>query len=161
MILSMGVLLLWQHASRNAHSAIRTQNALDSLGIAMDGLLTNIELSHTISLQTNSQNVLRRLYLTGENPARQPHTYVFTFDPAAPPTSTRYKSLFFGGRHTYQQQFAYGIESIHIVNINNQRLDITITSTCLCRHRCEQVMSCESRVSIAGSANIMHKHVTN
>ena len=161
MILSIGVLFLWQQVSRNAQNAIRTQNALDNLGIAMDALLTNIEYSHTISLQTNNQNVLRRLYLTGLNPSRQTHTYVFTFDPGASPTSTRYKSLFFGGRNTYQQQYAYGIESIHIVNIGNKRLDITITSVCLCRVRCHQITSCESQVSITASANIMHKHITN
>ena len=155
MILSIGVLLLWQHAARNAENAIRTQNALDNLGLAMEGLLTNIEFSHTITLQTNNQNVLRRLYLTGLNPSRQSHTYVFTFDPNAHPWHAIYKSLFFSG-----QQYAYGIELIHIINVNNMRLDITITSICLCPTRCMLFASCESSISITGSADIMHKHVT-
>ena len=156
MILSLGVLLLWQLASRSAVSAIRTQNALDNLGIAMDALLMNIEYSHTITLVTNNQNVLRRLYLTGLNPQGQPHTYVFTFDPLALPSSPRYKSLFFGG-----QQYAYGIESIRIISADNRRLDINITSVCLCRTRCASINLCESQVSITGSADILHKHVTN
>ena len=160
MILSAGVLLLWQFTVRNAENAIRTQNALDNLGIAMDALLRNIEFSHTIKLQTINQNVLRRLYLRGLNPQNQPHTYVFTFDPNAPSTSTRYKSLFFGGP-LGQQQYAYGIETIHIINVNNKRLDITIISVCLCRIRCVQISQCESQISVTGSANIMHKHITN
>ena len=160
MILSFGVLLLWQYTSRSAASAIRTQNALDNLGIAMDALLTNIEFSHTIVLQANNQNILRRLELTGLNPQNQQHTYVFTFDPNAHHTSSRYKSLFFGGQ-LGQQQYAYGIETIHIFNRGYTRLDITIASVCLCRTRCAQVKLCSSRITISGSADIMHKHVTN
>ena len=160
MILSFGVLLLWQYTSRSAASAIRTQNALDNLGIAMDGLLTNIELSHTLYLQTGGQNRLRRLSLRSLNPNGLPHIYTFTFDPNAHNTSSRYKSLFFGGP-LGQQQFAYGIETIHIVNHDNRRLNITITSVCLCRTRCAQVNLCSSRISISGSADIIHKHVTN
>ena len=160
MILSFGVLLLWQHVSRSAQSAISTQNALDNLGIAMDGLLTNIELSHTITLHTNNQNILSRLELRGLDHLGRPHTYHFTFDPNARYSSAGYKSLRLG-----MQVYAYGIESIHIINFNNsnRRLDITITSVCLCLTPCARahINQCESRVSITGSANIMHKHITN
>ena len=156
MVLSIGVLLLWHHAARNAENAIRTQNALDNLGIAMEGLLTNIELSHTITLRTDSQNVLTQLNLRGLNPQGQPHTYIFTFNRNAPSSSAGYRTLRLG-----LQRYAYGIETIHIVNVLYRRLDITITSVCLCRIRCarEQINHCESRITITGSANIMHKHV--
>ena len=157
MILSVGVLLLWQHTARNAANAIRTQNALDNLGIAMDGLLTNIEFSHTITLRTVGQNALTQLNLRGLNPNGQPHTYIFTFYPSATPSQeTRYKILRLGG-----QRYAYGIEMIRIVNVNNRRLDITITSVCLCRTRCALVANCASSITITGSANILHKHITN
>ena len=160
MILSMGVLLLWQYTARNAENAIRTQNALDNLGIAMEGLLTNIELSHTIMLRTDSQNILTQINLTGLNPQRQHHIYTFTFSRSALPSEPRYKSLFFGGP-AGQQQYAYGIELIRIVNAHNRRLDITITSVCLCRRRCApaNVNQCPSRIVITGSACIIHKRM--
>ena len=157
MILSAGVLLLWQHTARNANNAISTQNALDNLGIAMDGLLANVEFSHTIRLHTNNQNIMTRLELIGLGPSGPRHPYVFTFYPSATPSQeTRYKILKLGG-----QRYAYGIDSIRIVNVNNRRLDITITSVCLCRTRCLNVSLCESRATITGSTNIMHKHITN
>ena len=158
MILSAGVLLLWQTASRSAQSVIRTQNALDNLNIAMDALLANIELSHTITLQTEGQNILRQLDLRGLNPDGNPHTYIFTFNRNAQPSTAGYKSLRLG-----LQQVAYGIETIRIVNANNRRLDITIISVCLCRTRCAlaQIHLCESRIIITGSADIMRKHITN
>ena len=158
MILSIGVLLLWQHTARSAENAIRIQNALDNLGIAMDALIRNIEFSHTIVLQTDSRNILQRLELEGLGPGPQinPHTYIFTFNSNAQSWQAMYKSLFFGG-----QQYAYGIETIHIINANNRRLDITITSVCLCRTRCAQIDFCESQISITGSADVLHKHITN
>ena len=142
MLLTVGVLLLWQHAARSAAYSLGMQNTLDNLGAAMDGIVRNIEFSHTIVLYTNSDDVLLRLELTGVNPSFQPHTYVFTFNPNALPTQAMYKSLFFGG-----QQYAYGIEEIRIVNAGYARLDITIVSVCA------------SRVALRSSANVQHKHV--
>ena len=156
MILSIGLLLLWQHASRSAQNAIRTQNALDNLGIAMDALMSNIEFSHTINLHTNPQHVLISLRLTGLNPDNRQHTYEFTFSQNAPRSSAGYRSLRLG-----LQRYAYGIETIHIVNVHNKRLDITITSVCLCRTRCAEnnLNLCPSRITITGSADIIHKRI--
>ena len=161
MILSFGMLLLWQHVSRSSQSAIRTQNVLDNLGFAMDGLLTNIEFSHTITLRTDSENRLLQLSLEGlsPGPTPRPHTYNFTFYPnATSAQETIFNILRLGG-----QRYAYGIETIQIVNERNKRLDIKITSVCLCLTRCAQAQlnQCKSRVSITGSANIKHKHITN
>ena len=155
MILSFGVLLLWQHAARSAENAIRTQNALDNLNIAMNGLLANIELSHTIMLRTESQNVLEQLNLWGLDPHGRPHTYMFSFQRRALHSSAGYKSLRLG-----LQQYAYGIELIQIVNQNNKRLDITITSVCLCRARCAQNNLCPSRIIVTGSVCIIHRRMT-
>ena len=142
-ILSSGVFFLWQHVARNAAETIRVQRVLDNLGLAMDGLIKNIEFSHSIVLQTNSQDVLLLLELCGYNHLDRPHTYVFEFSPNARPGQARYKSLFFS-----EQQHTYGIETIRIINVDYLRLDITIVSTC------------EHPITINGSVNIQHKHMT-
>lgn len=160
MVLSIGVLLLWQYASRSTQNAIRIQNALDNLSIAMDALVSNIEFSHTITLRTNSQHVLSSIHLTGLNPQNRQHTYEFTFNQNAATSSAGYKTLRLG-----LQRYAYGIETIRIVNESNRRLDITITSVCLCRTACTRANLdldlCPSRIIITGSANVLHKHVTH
>ena len=147
-ILSSGVFFLWQHVARNAAETIRVQRALDNLGLAMDALTKNIEFSRRMVLQTNSQNVLLRLELYGYYWDGSPdHPYVFTFSPHAIPGTPRYKSLFFGGR-LGQQQHSYGIKTIRIINVDYLRLDITIVS------------ACEYPITINGSVNIQHKHMT-
>ena len=143
MLLSTGLLLLWQHTASIASRALVKQNALDNLHIAMDGLTSNIQFSHSLTLTTDSRQRLRRLDMQGYNPRGQHHTYFFTFNPYARPQDAIYKSLFFGG-----QQFAYGIQTIRIIHVKNCRFEITIES---------------SRVpglSIEGSVDIRHKFVT-
>ena len=148
MILSIGVLFMWQYAARNARETIRVQTVLDNISIAMDALIANIELSHSIVLHTNNRDILRRLDLSGYYWDGSPHTYIFTFNPNALPHLTSFQSLFIGIPGLGGQQFAYGIYSIKIVNKYYLRFDITITS------------ACENPITITGSANIQHKHVT-
>ena len=142
MVLSFSLLFLWQYAARGAQNAIRMQNVLDNLGIAMDGLIINIQHSYKLVLNTDSQDVLRRLEMHGYDPNGNPHTYIFTFNPNALPAQAIYRRLFFGG-----QEYAYGIRTIQIINVGYMRLDITITS--ICAHP----------VVFAGSVDIRHKHV--
>ena len=155
MILSIGVIFLWQHTSRNARSAIEIQNTLDHLGTAMEALIINIELSRSIILYTDNQDILRRLYLYGNNPQGARHTFLFEFNQHAQHSTPRYKSLFFGG-----QQHSYGIETVSILNIAGRRLDITISSVCKCPVTCAGISKCKSSITISGSANIQHKHIT-
>ena len=143
LLLSLGILLLWQHSARSVANSVRMQNTLDNLAVAMDALVRNIEFSHTLVLYTESDDVLLRLEMTGVNPGGQPHTYVFTFNPDALPHQPMYRSLFFGG-----QQYAYGIYRIRVLSVNDARFDITIVS------------SCENMLTLRTSANVLHKHVT-
>lgn len=143
MLLSMGLLFLWQHSANTAERAIQKQNALDNLFVAMDAFTTNIQFSHTLELTTDSRDILRQLDMRGYNSQGQAHTFIFTFNQNARPQDAIYKSLFFGG-----QQFAYGIESIRIIHIPKSHFEITIIS---------------SRVPglyIEGSVDVRHKFVT-
>lgn len=142
-LLLLGLMFLWSRQTESASEAVRAQRALDNIGIAMDGLIRNIEFSHSIELRADSGGVLLRLSLEGLNHNLAPHTYHFTFDPAAQPHEARHKSLMLGG-----QQYAYGIEAIRIVNVENRRFDITVTS------------DCETPRTISASVCVMHRNVT-
>ena len=134
MLLSLGVLFLWQHAAAVAEKALLKQNALDNLYIAMDAFTTNIQFSHSLELTTDSQDVLIQLDMLGFR-NNNPHTYVYRFN--------RNAGLTFGN-----QQFVYGIDSIRIVYIPHSRFDITIESS--------QIPG----LSIEGSVDVRLKHVT-
>ena len=136
-ILSAGILFVWINTTQGSVRLIDHQSAFENARSSMDALIINIQLAREIRLVTDSNDILQSLTLTQINPQNMPHEYIFTFTYNAPDVSVQFQRLNFSGN-----EFASGIYSIVIVNENNTRMRITITTGC------EEPIVLEGRVDI-------------
>ena len=122
MLLSAAAFHLMYTVRHGSNVALKQQDAIDQLSLAMDSLVANIQRSHTIALLTRSDDVLLRLDLHVGHPPTG-HVYQITYNPSATSQALSYHILSFGG-----QPSVYGISDIRIKNVGNRRLDIKISS---------------------------------
>ena len=119
LLLSTGVFALWRHTSNATLNTLSQQSALENARGAMDALVVNAQLAHTITLQhAPDGHMLSTLTLTERNPLGQLHNYVFDFNPHT-------HILRFGAN-----EFASGIARIDVIYVKNRRLDIMIQTAC-------------------------------
>jgi len=142
MILSLGVLFLWQHATHRSADVMQRQWALEQARGSMDILLMNIQLAHTIRLDTNNNGIMRRLTLTQYDPNGRLHDYVFEFNINLPETAASYQRLLHGGA-----EVASGIARIEIVYVLGRRMEIMIQT------------ACEEPIVLRGSVDVRYKNV--
>ena len=126
-ILSAGILFVWVNTTQGSVRLIDHQSAFENARASMDALIINIQLASYIVLVTDSNDILQRLTLTQINQYNRPHNYIFTFNYNLPYTATQFQRLNLSGPGN---ELAGGIHSIVIVNENNTRLRITITTGC-------------------------------
>ena len=139
MLLSVGVFMLWQHATAVSARALTQQNALENGRVAMDAMVRNIEIAHTVRIIADNNDLLTRLefpdYLTqAENPP-----FTFTFN-------SQNQRLNLGGNN----ELASGIQSIHMVYVPKRRINITIQMT---------VDANEEPLILHGSVDVRYKQV--
>jgi len=125
MLLSTGVFFLWQHTTTVTANTLTHQNALENARAAMDGLIMNIQMAHTITLETDASDILQALTMTQRNPQGQLHNYVMDFNVNALPGTPRYQVLRIG-----ENEFASGLARIYIIYIPNRHMNITIQTAC-------------------------------
>jgi len=125
MILSLGVLFLWQHVTNRSADMLQHQWAFEQARGSMDVLLMNIQLSSTIRLNTDSNNVMRNLTLTQYDTDGNLHDYVYEFDINLPETAAQFQWLRRGGA-----EVAAGIARIEIVYVPGSHMEIVIQTAC-------------------------------
>jgi len=143
MLLSTGVFFLWQHTSNVTANTLTHQNALENARAAMDGLIMNLQMSHTIALQTNASDILQTLTMTQRNPQGVLHDYVMDFNINALPGTPRHQVLRIG-----ENEFASGLARIYVRYVAGRRMDITVQT------------ACQEPIILHGSVCIMYKNVT-
>jgi len=143
MVLATGLLALWYHSGASSSGLIRQREALENARIAMDGLITNMQLASEIDLHTLPGSTMRRLTLTQLNPQGRIHNYVFSFNTFVVEGSPRQHLLFFGNN-----EFARNIRNIEMFYIENSHMEIKITT------------ACEPPLIIEGSADVRYKRVS-
>jgi len=166
LILSAGVIFLWQYSTRMGQNLIARQNNFENARVAMDGLLMNIQMAQEILLITDSrldeENVLRHITLTGLTPGGALHGYQFHFDAAAVKcVGAMYRRLSFArqvGTAVPTNEFATNITMVRITYIEGSRLDIFIETGCplyrICN--CTGTGSCPQRCTASCPRNNPH-----
>lgn len=143
LVLATGVLFMWQYTAASSSGFVRRYDGLENARIAMDGLITNIQLAKEIDLLTIHDDILRRMTLIQLNPLGNPHPYEFSFNPIVAEGSPSQHRLLFGN-----VEFARGIRRVYIVHTENSHLDITVET------------SCDPPLVLHGSVDIRYKIVT-
>jgi len=141
MILSLSVLLIWQHTTSRAEALLARQNALENARSSMDGLVMNIQMARSINLQVGHDYTLQRIGLTQINPEGRYHEYEFTFNANAGSTDASFRRLMFGANN----EFASGIAMVRIEPIGGRHMHITVTT------------ACEYPIVLEGSVDIRYK----
>jgi len=144
MILSMGVIVIWQHASSRAGALIERQSAFESTRSSLDALMVNIQMAQSIRLEVGPNYVLSSLTLTELNPQGLLHDYVFTFDINASPGTPKHHRLEFG----LNNEFASGIALVRVEPVGDRHMHITIIS------------DCEHAITLEGRVDIRYKQLT-
>ena len=115
MLLSVGVFMLWQHATGVSGRALQQQNVLENGRVAMDAMVRNIEIAHTVRIIADENDLLTRLEFPAYLTQVGIPSFTFTFNAQS-------RRLNFGGNN----ELASGIESIHMVYVPERRINITI-----------------------------------
>ena len=149
MILSISVIFIWQHVSTRTDTLMERQNAFENARISMDGLIMNIQMSHTIELWVEGDYILQRLRATGYNPDGVLHPYNFHFDTHASPGLPRHHVLRFG----LHNEFASNIAMVRIQPepVHERYLNIII------RTGCRYPVVLEGNVDIRYKTLIVHR----
>ena len=128
LILSTGVLFIWQYAAGRSMDIVARQNAFENARASMDALVMNLQMANTIVLETDAEHVLQQLTMTQRNPQGQPHNYIFYFDRHALPGEAKHHRLEFG----LNNEFASNIALVHITyDSANGQMHITVRTDCL------------------------------
>ncbi|MCL2527684.1 MAG: hypothetical protein FWE42_04615 [Defluviitaleaceae bacterium] len=149
MILSLSVLFAWQHTSDRTAALLERQSTFENARGAMDFLITNIQMAHTIELEVGQNFTLRRITLSQLNPDEVPHEYSFFFDVNARRTDTWYSQLQLGlfdrafpNRRIGRNEVASGIALVTVEPVGRRRMNVAITTNC------EDAIFLESSVDI-------------
>jgi len=145
MVLSLGVFVLWQHASNTTFGLLTHQNAFENARASMDVLIMNIQMANDIVLDTDNNDVLRTLIVPGRNPQGIIHPFRFEFNVNAPPGTPMHQVLAFG--QGAENAFALNISRIYMVYVPGLRIDITIQT------------ACDYPIILHGSVDVRHKNV--
>jgi len=135
MILSLSVLFVWQYTSRTTLNTLAHQSAFENARVSMDALIMNIQLADTITLNTNSDDILREIILRQPNPQGQLVGYTFAFNADT-------QRLLFGG-----QEFASNIARIYVTYMPGRKMNITVET------------ACEEAIVLHGSVDVRYKNV--
>ena len=144
MLLSLGIILIWQHASSRSEALLSRQNAFENARGSMDAIIMNIQMAHTIRLEVGHDYTLERLTLTERDPQGRLHNYIFYFDINAPQGTPKFNRLEFG----LNNEFASGIALVRIEPVGYRHINITIHTDCL------------YPVILEGSVDIRYKALT-
>ena len=162
MILSISVIFIWQYSAQRTEALIERQSAFENARGAMDVLLMNLQLAHTIRLNVVRwrdeyniwhYNILYTLDMDQINPEGNEQRYLFRFRVHLRSTETTFRRLEFGGfqRGTnipYVNEFASNIALIQIwPSRNRQHMNITVTT------------GCEYPITLEGSVDIRYKNL--
>ena len=124
MVLTVGVLFLWQFTAKSSSEMIAGQSALENARIAMDLLVMNVQLADEVELRITRDGTLRSLRTYQLDPDYWRESYVFTFDPFTPQAEARRNMLLFGNNEAARE-----IQWIWIVPAEKLHFDITIRTT--------------------------------
>ena len=146
MILSLGVLFLWQHTTNRAVDIFEEQEAFERGRVAMDILVMNLQMARSIELQTDNNNVMRRLILNQRNPEGVLRNYTYEFNINLTPTAARFQQLVIIDNNVANEMVS-GIGSIRMVYVPERRIDITVET------------ACDEPMVLHGSVDVRYKHV--
>ena len=146
LLLATGAGSVLVYASRASERLIVTQEIFENARASLDAITVNIQMANTVVLETDSDDVLKKLTLTERNPKGELEEYYFFFKRGAEPDEAKYHRLEFGENN----EFASHIGLIKLKVVNDKRLEITvITDGILC-----------PSVTISGAADIRYKDVS-
>ena len=158
MVLSMSVMVVWHQSSQSVFYIFNRQNAFEQARGALDSMIMNVQMAHTVALTTDQHGNLELLVLTqlrDEATPTQPRVfwnYVYYFDVNALPDQVgSYQRLRFSGP---TNELARGIKSVVIEldrEISPRRMYITITTAC---------PPPREAVVVMGSVCLMYKNFT-
>jgi len=132
LLLSAGVLFTWWYATAGAFRIMDNQSGLENARVVMDSILMNIQSASGFTLTATDEGVLISLTLQIAAAANPP---VIRFNPD-------------NAQVTYSgNELAYGIHSVTVVNVNNTRLDVSVTT------------ACNPPIILHGSADIRYKTI--
>jgi len=126
LILSSGVIFVWQHSARSSMEILRSQNAFENARVAMDAIIMNIQMAREIELTNNPDGVMRRLILTSRDPQGLLHNYRFYFDIDAAEGEAKFQRLEFGTNN----EFASDIALIRLEFVQDNRFLIEVVTGC-------------------------------
>ena len=147
MILSLGVLFLWQHTTNRAVDIFEEQEAFERGRVAMDILVMNLQMARSIELITEpgeDNHVMRRLILNQRNPNGDLRDYTYEF--SRNPTATWFQMLIIIDNNV-ANEMVRGIGSISMVYVPGQRIDITVET------------ACDEPIVLHGSVDVRYKNV--
>jgi len=141
MLLSLGVFLVWQHTVVASRTLLSRQNAYENARVAVDGLITNIQMANDITLTTDADGILIQFNLTQHDRPDEPFRFFFEINPTTP---ARRHRLGFG---TPSNAFADNIAMVRIVYIDSSRMVISVTT------------DCPDPITLEGSVDVRYKNV--
>jgi type II secretory pathway pseudopilin PulG len=125
-ILSAGVLLVWRYAAVTSGNIIAQQNAFENARVVMDMMQMNIQMTDVVFVETRTykghNNVLHRMRVSPT-----PGHLTFYFINTTHINPERHNRVEFSGGGN---EVARGIALVLIEYIPDQRIEITITTTC-------------------------------
>jgi len=125
MILLVGASRLLWYTTHVSTGLLARHEALENARVAMDALTVNIQMAERITLNTDSDGMLRRLDLLQVSPENVDWEYTFRYDRDAPPGTPGYKRLNFSGFN----ELASHLSEIRLtVSSDRQLMHITITT---------------------------------
>jgi len=147
MIVSLSIVLIWQHTSRHSHALINRQDAFENARVTMDALLVNTQLAYRIVLRVEGDFILQNARLYQIDTGGSLHPYEIIFNYRLRPGTEWHHRLRTGG-----QEFAHNIARVQMRPIGTQpdwrRMEITVTT------------GCEYAITLEGSVCIRNKHVS-
>jgi len=135
LILSAGVFFLWQHTAGSTANILEQQSAFERARGTMDALITGIQMSQRIELNTNAQGLLNNIVVRGYDHQPIMHNFTFVFRPDI-------ETLRSGG-----QEFSDNIAAIYVWYTEGRRIDITIYT------------ACDEEIVLHGSVDVRYKKV--
>ena len=132
------------YAARASERLIGEREAFENARASLDAICANIRMAQKIVLETDGENVLKKLTLTEKNGTGL-WDYEFYFNKSAAPGEAKYHRLEFGRN----DEFASRIESVTMELVGDGRIEITVTTD---GELCEAV-------KVRGSEDVRYKSV--
>ena len=124
LLLSVSASAALVYVSRSSERLMVTQNVFENARASLDALTVNIQMAEKILLETDADDVLKKLTLTERDPDGKLADYFFYFKRGAGPEEAKYHRLEFG----LNAEFASHIASVKITYENERRMDITVVT---------------------------------